>query len=218
MNRSEEELLPRFSVLGQAPESVKRYGLLGLLGVVVFVSSLIVLHLMSSGIEWTRHYVSSLANEPLGWIFVGAAFVHGWGNLALTMGLRGALHPGRLRTWAVLFFGLAAVGILLAALFPIDPPGQAPSMTGHIHRIVGIATFLFELIALFIFSVAFGRHRRWHRQQSFSLVLFMSAAVALTAFVIAIQMDVAQGLAERTAMVVFLTWEIWVSLQLIRPT
>jgi len=143
--------------------------------------------------------------------------VHGWGNLALTLGLRGALHPGRLRTWAVTLMGLAAAGILVAALFPIDPPGQAPSGTGLLHRSAASATFMFELAAMFILSVIFSHDRRWHRQQTVSLVLSVSAAVAVTLFVIAIQVDVAPGLAERVALAVFLTWEIWVSIQLIRP-
>ncbi len=191
--------------------------MLGLLGVVAFVSSLVVLHLMSTGIDWIRDYVSNLANEPLGWVFVGGAFVHGWGNLALTLGLRGALHPGRLRTWAVLLFGLAAVGILLAALFPVDPPGQIPTATGRIHRSAASAAFMLELAALFVFSVAFGRHRPWRRQRAVSLVLSVSAAVAMTAFVIAIQVNVAPGLAERAALTIFLVWEIWAGFQLIRP-
>jgi len=200
------------------PWPVNLYGLLGLLGVTQVVLSLIVLHLMSTGMDWVRDYVSNLANEPLGWAFAGSAFVHGLGNLALTLGLRGALHPGRLRTWAVLLFGLAAVGILLAALFPIDPPGQSPSATGLLHRTAASATFMLELAAMFILSIIFSRDRRWHRQQTVSLGLSVSAAVAVTLFVIAIQVDVAPGLAERVALAVFLAWELWVGFQLVRPT
>lgn len=199
------------------PWPVRRYGLLGLLGVVVFVSSLIVIHLVSTDIDWMRHYVSNLANEPLGRVFVLGAFVHGAGNLALTLGLRGALHPGRLRTWAVLLFGLAAIGILLAALFPLDPPGQGVSTTGLVHRMVASATFVLELAALFVFSAAFSGHRRWRRQRVVSLALSVSAAVALTAFVLAIRLSVMPGLAERVVLVVFLTWELWAAFQLAWP-
>jgi len=195
---------------------VRLFGLLGLLGVIVFGSSLTMVHIAGTGIDWMHDYVSNMANEPFGWVFIAGAFVHGWGNLALTMGLRGALHPERLRAWAVLFFGLAAVGILLAALFPVDSPDQIPTMTGQVHRIVASATFMFELIALFVFSIAFRRNRHWHRQQAVSFVLSVSAAVAMTAFIIAIQVDVAPGLAERTALVILLVWEIWVCFQLIR--
>ena len=112
--------------------AVRWFGLLGLVGLVAFASSLIVLHLTSSNIDLMDHYVSNLANQPLGWVFMAGAFVHSWGNLALTLGLRAALNPGGLRTWAVLLFGLAALGILLAAVFPIEAPDQVPGVSGRI--------------------------------------------------------------------------------------
>lgn len=198
------------------PWPVRRFALLGLSGVAVFGASIIVLHLTGSGVDWTRDYVSNLANQPLGWVFMAGAFVHGWGNLALTLGLRGALRPGRLRSWAVLLFGLAAVGILLTALFPIEAHGQTPGVSGQIHRAAASAAFALELAALFVFSAAFGRQRVWRRQRAFSLALSVIAAVALTAFVIAIQLEMASGLAERVALAIFLVWEIWASVQLIR--
>ncbi|MFV1998613.1 MAG: DUF998 domain-containing protein [Acidiferrobacterales bacterium] len=200
------------------PLTERCFGLLGLLGVLTFTSSIVVVHLTSTDIDWMRDYVSSLANEPLGRVFIASAFVHGWGNLALTLGLRQALHPGRLRTWAVLLFGLAASGFLVAALFPIDPPDQIPTTTGRVHRVAAIAIFMLELAALFVFSMAFKHQRRWQRQQAVSLVLSVSAAVALMAFVIAIQVDVAPGLAERAAMGILLVWEFWACFQLIRPS
>lgn len=194
---------------------VRRFGLLGLSGIAVFGSSIIVLHLTSSGIDCTRDYVSDLANHPSGWLFMGGTFVHGWGNLALTLGLRGALRPGPLRTWAVLLFGLAAAGILLTGLFPVDAPGQAPSVSGQIHRAAASTAFALELAALFVFSTAFGRQRAWRRKRTVSLILSMAAAAALTGFVITVQLDIAPGLAERVALAVFLVWEIWAGVQLI---
>jgi hypothetical membrane protein len=191
---------------------VRRYGLLGLAGAATFVSSLVVLHLMTPGIDWVRDYVSELANETLGSLFIVGTFVHGSGNLALTLGLRAALQPGRLRTLAVLLFGLAALGILLSSLFPIDPPGQAPSMAGYVHRTVSSAAFALELFALFAFSATFARQR----QQAVSLLLSVIAAVAVALFVIAVQVGVAPGLAERAALAVFLSWELWAIFQLIR--
>jgi Protein of unknown function (DUF998) len=195
---------------------VRFYGLLGLLGLVAFLIALIILHLnlANTNIDWMRYYVSYLANEPLGKVFVVGTLVHGLGNLALTLGMRGALPPGRLRDWGVLLFGLAAVGVLLAALFSIDPPGEALSTAGRIHRTAASATFSLELAALFVFSTAFGRHHYWRRQRVVSRVFSISAAVALSMFVIALQLDVVPGLAERVALTVFLTWEFWVAVQL----
>ena len=196
---------------------VRRLALLGLAGVAVFGAAIIALHLTGSGVDWTSDYVSDLANQPFGWLFMVGAFVHGWGNLALTLALRGALRPGPLRTWSVLLFGLAAVGILLAALFPIEAPGQAPNLPGQIHRGAASLAFALELAALFVFSAAFRRQLDWRRQRAASLVLSVIAATAVTAFVIAIQLDIAPGLAERVALAVFLVWEVWACLQVIRP-
>jgi len=196
---------------------VRRLALLGLSGVAVFGMSIIVLHLIGSGVDWTREYVSNLANQPYGWLFIAGAFIHGWGNLALNLGLRGALRPGRLRTWAVLLFGLASVGILLAALFPIEPSGQPPDVPGLIHRVAASTAFALELAGLFVYSAVFGRQRVWRHQRAFSLALSVTAATAVTVFVIAIQLDIAPGLAERAALAVFLVWEIWACLQIIRP-
>lgn len=196
---------------------VRLYGLLGLLGLVTFLISLIVLHLnlTNTDIDWMRYYVSYLANEPLGWVFIAGTLVHGLGNLALAMGMHGALPPGRLRTWGVVLFALAAVGVLLAALFPIDSPDQALSTAGRIHRTAASATFSLELAALFVFSTAFGRHHYWRRQRVVSRTLAISAAVAMSMFVIALQLDVVPGLAERVALSVYLLWEFWIAVQLV---
>jgi len=199
------------------PWPVRLYGLLALAGAATFVVSLAVLHAMSSGVDWKSDYVSNLANETHGWVFGFGTFVHGWGNLALALGLRGALPRGRQRNWAVLLFSLAAVGVLLTALFPTDPSGQAPSVTGQVHRTVASAAFALELSALFVFSLAFSRSLPWRRMQTIPLVLSASAAVAVTWFVVAIQLGQMPGLAERTALTMLLSWELWVISQLIRP-
>jgi len=199
------------------PWPVRLYGLLALAGALTFVISLATLHLMSTGLDWKGDYVSNLANGPHGWIFGFGTFIHGWGNLALALGLRGALRPGQTRSWAVLLFGLAAAGVLLTALFPTDPTGQTPSVIGQIHRTVASAAFALELAALFVFSLTFSRDRRWRRKQTVSLVLSVISAIAVTWFVIAIQLGVMPGLAERTALALLLSWELWVIFQLIRP-
>jgi len=201
------------------PRSVRCYGALGLLGLLAFLASLLVLHLnlANTNIDWMRYYVSYLANEPLGWVFTVGALVHGSGNLALTLGLRGALPQGRQRSGVTLLLGLAAVGILLAALFPIDPPNHLPSASGRIHRSAASATFILEFVAMCIFSTAFDRHPYWRRQRPVSRLLSIAAAVALVVLAIAIHRDVAPGLAERVALAVFLAWEAWIAVQLVWP-
>ncbi|HED16356.1 MAG TPA: DUF998 domain-containing protein [Gammaproteobacteria bacterium] len=200
------------------PWAVRRYALLGVFGLLTFVSSLFVVHLTGIDFDWMRDYVSNLANEPLGWVFIAGTFVHGWGNLALARALYGTLDQGRLRTWAISLFCLAAVGILVAALFPVDPTGQLPTTTGRIHRSAASVTFFSELGALFVFSAAFSYYPHWRNQQRVSLVMSVSAALAMVAFIIALQVDVTPGLAERVALSTLLVWEVWICYQLLRPS
>ena len=90
-------------------------------------------------------------------------------------------------------------------------------MSGQLHRAAASTAFALELAALFVFSAAFRRQRVWRRRRAVSLALSAIAATALTVFVIAIQLDIAPGLAERVALAVFLVWEVWAGVQIIRP-
>lgn len=196
---------------------VRAFGFAGLLGIAVFTASLIVLHLTRTDIDWATHYVSDFANGRLGWVLVFGTLVHGVGNLALTLGLRWSLDPGPLRAWAVFFFGLAAAGIVVAALFPIDPAGQAPSTVGFVHRTAATVSFLLELVALLLFSSAFARHPRRHRRKVISFMLSTVAAVGVAGFFLAVFLNRLPGLAERFALASFLAWEFWAALELARP-
>lgn len=201
---------------GAIMRPLRIFGFAGLLGASVFAGSLILLHLTRTDIDWTRHYVSDFVNGRLGWIFVVGAIAHGAGNLGLTLGLHKSLDPDPRRAGAVLLFGLAAAGFIVAALFSIDPAGRSPTPVGLVHRAVVSAIFPLELAALFLFSAAFARHPRWRRHQRPSLALATVAAVAAAGFLLAVLLNRLPGLAERLALASFLAWELWVSVQLAR--
>lgn len=213
---------PRFTTgdaftAARTPRVVTACGIAGLAGASLFVVALIVLHLIRTDIDWTRHYVSDFANGRFGWLFVAAAVTHGFGNLAIGVGLWRSLDRRPVSDSAVLVFGLAAVGVVVAALFPIDPPGQALTPAGLVHRAVVTASFPVELAALFLFSVAFVARPRWRGRAKVSFALATFAAVALAGFFLAVSRGRMPGLAERLALASFLAWELWAARQLIRP-
>ena len=193
----------------------KVYGLVGLLGAVVFTLSLTVLHLVRTEIDWRQDYVSHFVHGRLGWLFVSGAVVHGFGNLALGQGLRRSLGHGRARTWAVLLFGIAAAGIVLGGLLPIDPSGTPPTFVGRVHRGVIYVAFLGELVALFLFSFEFARNPGWQRRSGTSFVLSAIATIALAGFLAALLLHRMLGMAERWALSTFMAWEFWAAFQLI---
>lgn len=192
------------------------HGLAGLTGAIAFAVSLIVLHRVQADIDWTRHYVSDFVNGRFGVLFVFGAALHGLGNLALGAGLRRSLAPGSVRAGAVLLFGLAASGIVLAALFPADPGGRARSLAGLIHGVAATASFPLELIALFLFSAAFAASPPWQRLVGWSFAWSTVASVAVIGLVLDMWWKRAPGLAERVALGSFLVWEAAASLALLR--
>lgn len=213
---------PRFTTgdaftAARTPRVVTACGVAGLAGASLFAVALIVLHLSRTDIDWTRHYVSDFVNGRLGWLFVAAAMAHGFGNLAIGLGLWRSLDRRPVSDSAVMVFGLAAVGIVVAALFPIDPPGQALTPAGLVHRAVVTASFPVELVALLLFSVAFAAQSRWRGRARTSFALATIAAVALAGFFLAVSRGRLPGLAERLALASFLAWELWAARQLIRP-
>ncbi len=197
------------------PPRTRLHGLLGLAGIGTFLAALVMVHMGSPGIDMVRGYVSNLANEPLGIVFMAGTVVHGLGNLALAVGLARAVNPVPGRTAAVWLFALAAGGILAAAVFPVDPPGAPVTWSGQLHRAFASTAFVLELAALFTFAAAFREDPRWQRERPLTLALAVAAAAALTAFVISIQIGWAPGLTERLALAVFLAWEIRAALRLV---
>lgn len=192
------------------------YGLAGLVGAAVFTLSVVVLHLARTEIDWRQDYVSHFVHGRFGWLFVSGAVVHGLGNLALSRGLCRSLGPGRLRSWSVLLFGIAAAAVVLAAALPIDPAGSSPTVVARAHRGTVYVAFVAELVALFLFSLAFARDPRWRRRSGVSLVFSTIAAVALAGFLVAVLLDWMLGLAERLALASFMVWEFWVAAHLVR--
>ena len=191
-------------------------GVVGMLGVAQFSTSLVVLHVARLDIDWRHHYVSNFASGSFAWLFVSAALIHGFGNLVFGLGLGSALGPVRFRASAVALFALAAVGIVLAGVFATDPPGASPTVTGLAHSFVVSVSFPSELIALFLFSLAFARQPQWRCHGMPSFVMSAIAGAALIGLILAARLGRAPALAERVVLGCFLAWEFWAAFRLSR--
>ena len=195
---------------------VRPFGVIGLAGASIFLLSLAFLQIMRGDVDWTAHYVSDFVNGTLGWLFVVSALVHGFGNLALTIGARRSLEPGVPRAWGSGLLFVSAAGILMAALFPTDPAESVLTWVGLVHRTAVTVSFILELAALFLFSIAFARSSPWKPYARQSLVLAIFAAGGLSIFFLVVVLDRLPGLGERVALASFLAWELWASFRLIR--
>lgn len=194
---------------GNISRTVRICSLAGLGGATIFLLSLIWQHLELPSFDWLGEYASDLANRPSGWLFALGMFAHGLGNLALAQALRLTLDPGRLRKWGVGLFSLAAAAMILTALFPTEPSGAVASLVGMMHRAAASLAFFAELAAFYVFGIAFQSSRSWRSHHRTSLFLAVLSTLSLMVFVIANQLDIAPGLAERIALASFIGWELW---------
>lgn len=195
----------------------RRCGTVGLIGVLVFWAGQAALHVLRGDLSVVDDYVSDYANGPWGWLFTVATLVHGVGNLAIAAGLGYALRRNRVARAGALLFGLAALGLFVAAIFPTDPAGAPQTLTGLVHRVTAMGSFAVELVALALLGLAFSADAGWRSYLRLSLALTAVAALALAWLLLAIVVDRAPGLPERAALLTFTVWEFTTAALLAYP-
>lgn len=105
--------------------------------------------------------LSFLAIGELGWIQVANFLMTGALALAGAVGLRRALRGERGGAAGPILAGLYGIGMIGAGLFGPDPlpvPGQTPQMsvTGALHMVAFLLSFLSLIVACFVFARRFG--------------------------------------------------------------
>jgi hypothetical membrane protein len=157
----------------------------------------------------SRNYVSEYANGPYGQVFDLALLVHGFGNLAIAGGFFFIAESRTAKAGATLF-GLAAIGILVAGIFPTDEMGSDPTTNGIIHAAAAFLAFPVETMALALLALAFTWQPRW---ESFARPT-IAASLLSAAFLLWLLFAIEPGLPERASFLVLMAWEIFAGAQL----
>ncbi len=138
----------------------------------LFVVVALVQVLVRAGFDIRRHPVSLLSLGDLGWIQITNFVVSGLLAVALAVGMRRVLHPGRGGTWGPLLIGVFGVGLIAGGVFTADPalgfPAGAPAgipdqLTWHamVHAIAPPLAFLSLIVACFVLIRRFATSRQW---------------------------------------------------------
>jgi hypothetical protein len=143
-----------------------------------FVASAMLLPAVSEyGIR--RDFISELAIGRYGFVQMLAFVAFGIGALALAMGLRKTTKGSWGSLVGSILVGLFGVGVLLDAVFPIDPGGRMETIAGTVHLVAALVAFACMVLAMFVFSRTFKQSARWRSLRSVSLVLAVAALAAL---------------------------------------
>ena len=199
------------SALDSRTTLARNLGVLGACGAALFVVILVTLHLLRPDLGFASDYVSDYANGPYGGWFAAALLAHGLGNLALATGLGLGVAPSRRGLVGSALLAVAAVGILVAAVFATDPEGALPTTAGRIHSLAAAAAFPVEVVALVLLARAFAASRRWSRLTSAAAGV---AGLALAWLAVAVARGGAPGIPERTVLAVLAVWELSAAVRL----
>lgn len=158
----------------------------------------------------TDTYVSDMANGPRGALFGIAALAHGTANLALAWAIWKRVGPARLGAWGSGLIALAALGIVVAAIFRTDPPGSAATRAGSIHLAAASISFILEPVALLLLARS-APAGRWTR---FTTTAALVAMLGLVALVWQLYEGDVPGAPERIVLVTLAVWEaatgVWI--------
>jgi hypothetical protein len=147
--------------------------------------------LTRDGFDLARHPWSLLSNGDFGWIQVANFVVTGLLVLALAVGLRRALRPGRGARWAPRLIAVYGVSLIGAGVFRADPalgfpvgtPADQTEVSWHglLHLVSGGIGFPYLIAACLVVARRFAAEGRrgWATCSAATGVFFLGAFVGI---------------------------------------
>jgi hypothetical protein len=184
-------------------------GWLTLAAVLYFAAVIIALHFLRPDLDPFGTPTSAYAVGEYGGLMTSAFLVMAFGTLTLVSGLVRELPRTTPATVGVVLLTLWAVGLVVAASFPIDLQGAPQTTDGRIHRINGPLAFLSLTLGIFIVSRCFRGQEKWGRLHRVAQILSVLLLLEyfLSGALVASESPYA-CLGQRVLLVTFITWFI----------
>lgn len=183
----------------------------------IFVLAILILHFLPTDVNPMISGISFYALTQFGFLLSLAIFSVGVSGIALSLALWSVITStaGRIGLLLLIAWGLAT---FLAGLFPLDPPGATPTLSGRIHNMAGMSFLLFTAALLLIeLSRSDGGQPHQPRTITFWLAwMLLAASVLLFTFngpLYAMQIG---GLIQRLYWLVSVLWLAFKGFQLLQ--
>ncbi|MEV7093108.1 DUF998 domain-containing protein [Amycolatopsis sp. NPDC051045] len=202
------------------------HGRIALGGIGLAVAISIALHLrLSAQVSPIWQTLSEYVHGKLGTssaapVFSVMCLALSLGSVALLAGIAKAHRPGTTAVCGLL--GIWSAGLLVCGLVPVDPDGQARSLSGQVHNFAALTAFVALPAAAFVLTKK-GRERcPWEPRRTtirrLATASFASVGVVLGGFVLTLVLgpahqDVTLGLFER----LLFTVDVALLLTMVRP-
>ena len=184
-----------------------------LIGTAIFVVLIAALHFVSD-IDPIERPTSEYAVGPTGYLMTLAFLALSVSTWALVIGLRRDLtEPARSRLGLGLL-GVFGIGVLVAAIFPIDLEGAPQTLHGTIHSINGPLSFLCLVVGANLVSRKLKHDKRWQPIHRFASVLAIIMIPEFLAGGLAAARETGAGIAQRLLVVTFAAWFLLMAMRL----
>lgn len=204
---SSDRAEPRGRVLDAA-----NLGTVAMAGIGFFVVALISLHLLEPDFSAVNEYTSDYAlGESFGWLMRAAFFAAGLASIAIALGLKRSLEPGKRVTATVALFLVAGVAFFTVGAFNGDPTGQTDlSTSGTVHVVGSVVLFVALVVAVWFLRGVFDRDRQFQRFASAQKWLAIAFTMGFVA-TFAVPEDGAVGAIQRIFVAILMAWLAFVA-------
>jgi hypothetical membrane protein len=189
--------------------TARRYGVIGIVGVAGWVLANLLLHVLAPELSVVDTVMSEYALGDYGWLSRAGDIANAVGVIAIALGLRATLSPGKRVTASWVLMLVSGVGFFASGVFATDEmEATEVTVSGGIHILSFLVTVISLLIAAWMLRGVFERDDGWrHFQQAQH---WFAVAISIT-FVGNIALGgTAPGLAQRVLAVVLASW--WLAL------
>jgi hypothetical membrane protein len=169
--------------------------------------------LLRPGYDPIAQPISALALGPRGWIQQANFALLAISLAAFGVTLRTRLRDGVASAVGPAIFGLMTIGLALAGIFAMDPPGAPQTLTGRLHTLGGFFFFPWMSVLLLLVARRFRRDDGLRPYFAYTLAtaLFCLATMAyFFAFVgvpgVSSRLSNLAGLVQRLQLGAFLAW------------
>lgn len=189
--------------------TARRYGVIGIVGVSGWVLANLLLHVLDPELSVADNVMSEYALGDYGWLSRASAFANAVGVVAIALGLRATLSPGKRVTASWVLMLVAGVGFFGDVVFVTDAmDSEEMTVSGGIHILSFLVTIVSLLVAAWMLRGVFARDVGWRHFQRAQH--WFAVAISL-AFVGNIALGgTAPGVAQRALAVVLASW--WLAL------
>jgi hypothetical membrane protein len=175
---------------------------------------LLLLHLLRRDYSVRSHMISDYGVGPYGWVMSSCFIAMSCGLLMLLLGVFRSGPRSAVARIGTLLLGIAAVGLVISAIFPTDLPGMPSTRSGEIHDISFFANVGSIILATLLLSFSFGSDSRWRAYRPTALSLVSLILIAVVLQFLTLHRGMPYGYTNRLFVVVLFGWLLGTAIRL----